>query len=160
MVEQDESKRFTPKVPVELDPPKDDPISVEELTKCDGMRVYPFTPHQSLPQFPISNAPSSRIIANVHYTTGTDPNRPTLVAIKGVVFDVSRNSAYGASGSYRVFAGKDASRALASSSLKPEDCVPEWYDLPDKEKTVLDEWYTFFSKRYNIVGKVEGAKNT
>lgn len=59
-----------------------------------------------------------------------------------------------------VFAGKDASRALASSSLKPEDCVPEWYDLPDKEKTVLDEWYTFFSKRYNVVGKVEGAKNT
>ncbi|CAG7967683.1 unnamed protein product [Penicillium nalgiovense] len=127
MVEQTgESKRFEPKVAVQLDPPKDDPISVEELAKCDG----------------------------------TDPNRPTLVAIKGVVFDVTRNSAYGASGSYRVFAGKDASRALASSSLKPEDCVPEWYDLPDKEKTVLDEWFTFFSKRYNIVGKVEGAKNT
>ncbi|KAJ5214552.1 Cytochrome b5 [Penicillium cf. viridicatum] len=160
MVEQTESKRFTPKVPVELDPPKDDPISVEELAKCDGMRVYPCTQHRFLPQFPISNAPSSKIIANVYYTTGTDPSRPTLVAIKGVVFDVSRNSAYGASGSYRVFAGKDASRALASSSLKPEDCVPEWYDLPDKEKTVLDEWYTFFSKRYNIVGKVEGAKNT
>lgn len=59
-----------------------------------------------------------------------------------------------------VFAGKDASRALAKSSLKPEDCVPDWYDLPDKEKTVLDEWYQFFSKRYNIVGKVEGATNT
>lgn len=59
-----------------------------------------------------------------------------------------------------VFAGKDASRALASSSLKPEDCVPEWQDLDDMEKTVLEEWYTFFSKRYNIVGKVEGAKNT
>jgi hypothetical protein len=59
-----------------------------------------------------------------------------------------------------VFVGKDASRALAKSSLKPEDCVPEWYDLDEKEKTTLDEWYTFFSKRYNIVGKVEGAKNT
>src|SRR4051794_10984757 len=35
-----------------------------------------------------------------------------------------------------VFAGKDPSRALASSSLKPEDCRPDWYDLPDKEKTV------------------------
>jgi membrane-associated progesterone receptor component len=59
-----------------------------------------------------------------------------------------------------VFAGKDPSRALACSSLKPEDCVPDWYDLDDKEKTTLDEWFTFFSKRYNIVGKVEGAKNT
>ena len=53
-----------------------------------------------------------------------------------------------------VFAGKDASRALAQSSLKPEDCRPEYDDLGDKEKTVLDEWMTFFSKRYNIVGKV------
>lgn len=32
-----EPKRFEPKVPVQLDPPKDDPISVEELSKCDGM---------------------------------------------------------------------------------------------------------------------------
>lgn len=54
-----------------------------------------------------------------------------------------------------VFAGKEPNRALAQSSLKPEDCRPEWEDLADKEKTVLDEWYTFFSKRYNIVGKVQ-----
>jgi hypothetical protein len=31
--------------------------------------------------------------------------------------------------------------------------------LADKEKTTLNEWFTFFSKRYNIVGKVEGGKN-
>ena len=53
-----------------------------------------------------------------------------------------------------VFAGKDPSRALAMSSLKPDDAVPEWDDLEDKYKTVLSEWFTFFSKRYNIVGKV------
>lgn len=105
-----------------------------------------------------------------------------MVAIKGIVFDVSRNAAYGPTGQYRgmshirgsrnkkqdeqrtlttskVFAGKDPSRALASSSLKPEDCRPDWHDLDDKEKTVLEEWFTFFSKRYNIVGKVEGASN-
>ena len=60
---------------------------------------------------------------------------------------------------HAVFAGKDASRALASSSLKAEDCRPDWDDLEDKEKTVLSEWYTFFSKRYNVVGRVEGATN-
>lgn len=54
-----------------------------------------------------------------------------------------------------VFAGKDASRALAQSSLKFEDCRPEYGDLSDKDQTVLSEWFTFFSKRYNIVGKVE-----
>lgn len=31
-----EPKSFEPKKPVQLDPPKDDPISVEELAKCDG----------------------------------------------------------------------------------------------------------------------------
>ena len=56
-----------------------------------------------------------------------------------------------------VFAGKDPSRALATSSLKAEECVPEWTDLEDKHKTVLDEWYTFFSKRYNVVGKISLA---
>ncbi|KAL4790639.1 cytochrome b5-like heme/steroid binding domain-containing protein [Aspergillus venezuelensis] len=120
-----DSGRFAPKVPVQLAPPKDDPITYEELAKCDG----------------------------------TDPSRPTYVAIKGIVFDVSRNSAYGPEGQYKVFAGKDASRALACSSLKPEECRPEWYDLEEKDKKVLDEWFTFFSKRYNIVGKVKDAKN-
>jgi hypothetical protein len=28
--------KFEPKVPVQLDPPKDDPISVEELAKANG----------------------------------------------------------------------------------------------------------------------------
>ena len=58
-----------------------------------------------------------------------------------------------------MFAGKDASRALAKSSTKPEDVQSEWSDLDDKEKGVLNDWITFFSKRYNVVGKVEGATN-
>jgi len=80
--------------------------------------------------------------------------------VKGIVFDVTRNSAYGQGGQYHVFAGKDPSRALAMSSLKPEDCVPDWSNLDDSHKTVLSEWATFFSKRYNIVGKIVGATNT
>ena len=100
---------------------------------------------------------------------------------QGTVFDVTGNKAYGPEGSYKgrpmqdlethskkvltdtlieVFAGKDASRALAQSSLKPEECRPDWYDLADDHKKVLNDWYTFFSKRYNIRGKVEGAANT
>lgn len=42
MVEHEpEPKNFSPKIPVQLDPPKDDPISQEELAKCDG--TYPHT---------------------------------------------------------------------------------------------------------------------
>ncbi len=54
-----------------------------------------------------------------------------------------------------VFAGKDASRALALSSTKPDDVRPEYEDLSDKAKSVLEEWFTYFSKRYNIVGKLQ-----
>jgi hypothetical protein len=31
-----EPKNFEPKTPVTLNPPKDDPITLEELSKCDG----------------------------------------------------------------------------------------------------------------------------
>lgn len=58
-----------------------------------------------------------------------------------------------------VFAAHDASRALAKTSTNPADVLPEWQDLDDKEKGVLQDWFTFFSKRYNVVGTVEGASN-
>ncbi|GIZ39782.1 putative steroid-binding protein 3 [Cercospora beticola] len=117
---------FEPKHKVELEPPKDDIISLDYLAKCDGK-------HEGY---------------------------PTYVAIKGTVFDVTGNKAYGPEGSYKVFAGKDASRALAQSSLKEDQCRPDWYDLTDDQKKVLNDWFTFFSKRYNVKGKVEGATNT
>ncbi|KAH7358466.1 progesterone binding protein [Plectosphaerella cucumerina] len=117
------SGKFAPKEPVVLNPPKDDPISPEELAAANG-------------------------------TSGK-----CYVAIKGKVYDVTGNKAYQEGGSYHVFAGKDASRALAKTSTKPEDVSPEWKDLDDKEKGVLDDWNTFFSKRYNVVGFVAGATN-
>jgi len=87
--------------------------------------------------------------------TGDTEGVPTYVAIKGTVFDVSGSAAYAAGGKYHVFTGKDASRALGKMSLEEKDCVAEWEDLDDKEKKVLDDWFTFFSKRYSIVGVVE-----
>ncbi|KAK9421540.1 putative Cytochrome b5-like heme/steroid binding domain-containing protein [Seiridium cardinale] len=119
------SGKFEPKVPVQLDAPKDDPISLDELAKADG----------------------------------TDGQK-CYVAIKGKVYDVTGNKAYQPGGSYHVFAGKDASRALGKTSTKAEDVSSEWKDLDDKEQGTLNDWVTFFSKRYNIVGVVEGATNT
>ncbi|EKD20904.1 hypothetical protein LZ554_007234 [Drepanopeziza brunnea f. sp. 'monogermtubi'] len=118
--------KFEPKTPVNLAPPKSDPISPEFLAKCNGTQA---------------------------------PDNLCYVAIKGKVFDVTGNKSYVPGGSYHVFAGHDASRALGMTSTKPEDVRPDWADLPDKEKGVLEDWLTFFSKRYNIVGVVEGATN-
>lgn len=54
--------------------------------------------------------------------TGADPTKGIYVAIKGKVYDVSsRADFYGPGGSYHVFAGRDASRALALGSLEQAD---------------------------------------
>ncbi|KAH7923159.1 cytochrome b5 [Leucogyrophana mollusca] len=105
----------------DLDPPKDDPFTVEQLKQYDG----------------------------------SDPSKPIYVAIKGQIFDVSRKGdVYGPGKSYNIFAGKDGSKGLGKSSLNPEDAVSDYSDLPENEKKVLDDWHTFFSKRYNIVGRI------
>lgn len=54
------------------------------------------------------------------------------------------------------FSGHDASRALAQSSLDKEQVRADYEDLTEEQKKVLDQWFTFFSKRYSIVGKVRG----
>ena len=71
-------------------------------------------------------------------------NMHTLVA--GDVFDVTRKSdVYGPGKTYNIFAGKDGSRGLGMSSLKPEDAVPDYSTLLENEKKVLDDWHGFFS---------------
>jgi membrane-associated progesterone receptor component len=54
-----------------------------------------------------------------------------------------------------VFAGKEPNKALGQSSLKPEDCISDYSTLSESEKKVLNDWHTFFSKRYNIVGRLQ-----
>ncbi|KAI9437436.1 cytochrome b5-like heme/steroid binding domain-containing protein [Lactarius indigo] len=67
----------------------------------------------------------------------------------GTVFDVSRKrETYGPGGSYALFAGKDASRALGMTQ------VADWSTLEDKDRKTLDDWFSFFTKRYAVVGRV------
>ncbi|KAH8905637.1 cytochrome b5 [Coniochaeta sp. PMI_546] len=114
------------------------------------------------PKVPVTLAPPKNDPISVEalaQANGVDGNK-CYVAIKGRVYDVTGNKAYQPGGSYHVFAGKDASRALAKTSTKAEDVKPEWADLDEKEKSTLNDWETFFSKRYNVVGLVDGATNT
>lgn len=41
---------------------------------------------------------------------------------------------------YHIFAGKDASKGLGMSSLKPEDAVSDYSSLDEKQLKVLDDW--------------------
>jgi membrane-associated progesterone receptor component len=75
----------------------------------------------------------------------------------------------------QIFAGKDGSRGLGMSSLKPEDAVADYSTLDEKEMGVLDvrsqplntvtrlilqHWHSYYSKRYNVVGKVQADGET
>ncbi|KAJ9167635.1 hypothetical protein P3X46_019252 [Hevea brasiliensis] len=90
----------------------------------------------------------------IHYN-GTDPSKPIYIAIKGRVFDVTAGkSFYGPGGSYAMFSGKDASRALAKMSKEDEDVSPSLDGLTEKEMGVLNDWEKKFEAKYPIVGRV------
>ncbi len=91
--------------------------------------------------------------------------------MQGDVFDVSGKETYAPGKGYHgtsaimdsvtlaylitVFAGKEPNAALGKSSLKPEDCVSDYSTLSEAETKTLNDWHTFFSKRYNIVGRLQ-----
>ncbi|PYH42656.1 uncharacterized protein BP01DRAFT_302809, partial [Aspergillus saccharolyticus JOP 1030-1] len=91
---------------------------------------------------------------------GTDPTRPTLFAIKGIVFDVSRNPAFAPGGCYHStrhlhsLPRCDSSRALARSTFHKSSCTAEFHHLGEQEQTILNEWFEFHMKRYRIVGRL------
>lgn len=94
-------------------------------------------------------------VAELRQYDGSDPSKPIYVAIKGTVFDVThKRDTYGPGKSYNLFAGKDASKALGMSSLKEEDAVSDYSGLSEADTKTLNDWHSFFSKRYNIVGRV------
>ena len=76
---------------------------------------------------------------------------PTLLTVVssycvGDAFDVTRKAdMYGPSGSYHIFSGKDGSKGLGKSSLKDEDAVSDYSDLPENELKVLNDWHSFFT---------------
>ncbi|KAJ6573150.1 cytochrome b5 [Mycena vulgaris] len=94
-------------------------------------------------------------LAQLKEFDGSDSSKPIYVSIKGTVFDVSAKAdVYGAGRSYNIFAGKDGSKGLGMSSLIPENAVPDYSELNEADRKVLDDWHGFFTKRYNIVGRV------
>lgn len=56
-----------------------------------------------------------------------------------------KRNIYGPGMSYGVFAGRDGSKGLGMSSLKPEDAVPDYSRLPESEMKVLNDWHGFFT---------------
>ncbi|XP_039131639.1 probable steroid-binding protein 3 [Dioscorea cayenensis subsp. rotundata] len=87
---------------------------------------------------------------------GSDPvEKPIYVAIRGKVYDVtSGRNFYGPGGPYAVFAGREASRALAKMSKNEEDVSGDLDGITEKEIGVLEDWERKFQAKYPIIGRL------
>ncbi|TKY51282.1 Membrane steroid-binding protein 1 [Spatholobus suberectus] len=87
---------------------------------------------------------------------GSDPEKPLLMAIKGQIYDVSQSRMfYGPGGPYALFAGKDASRALAKMSFEEKDLTGDISGLGPFELDALQDWEYKFMSKYVKVGTVK-----
>ncbi|KAH0646308.1 hypothetical protein KY290_017968 [Solanum tuberosum] len=87
---------------------------------------------------------------------GSDSKEPLLMAIKGQIYDVSQSRMfYGPGGPYALFAGKDASRALAKMSFEEKDLTGDISGLGPFELEALQDWEYKFMSKYVKVGTVK-----
>ncbi|PON66421.1 Cytochrome b5-like heme/steroid binding domain containing protein [Trema orientale] len=87
---------------------------------------------------------------------GSDDRKPLLMAIKGQIYDVSQSRMfYGPGGPYALFAGKDASRALAKMSFEDKDLTGDISGLGPFELDALQDWEYKFMSKYVKVGTIK-----
>uniref|UniRef100_A0A2P2JSM6 Membrane steroid-binding protein 2-like n=1 Tax=Rhizophora mucronata TaxID=61149 RepID=A0A2P2JSM6_RHIMU len=87
---------------------------------------------------------------------GSDPKKPLLMAIKGQIYDVSQSRMfYGPGGPYALFAGKDATRALAKMSFEDKDLTGDISGLGPFEMDTLQDWEYNFMSKYIKVGTIK-----
>ncbi|KAL6526960.1 Membrane steroid-binding protein 2 [Orobanche gracilis] len=86
---------------------------------------------------------------------GSDPKKPLLMAIKGQIYDVTQSRMfYGPGGPYALFAGRDASRALAKMSFEDKDLNGDLTGLGVFELEALQDWEYKFMSKYVKVGTI------
>jgi len=88
---------------------------------------------------------------------GVDDAR-ILIAVNGKIFDVTRGAThYGPDGPYNVFAGRDASRGLATFSIDSTNIRDTYDDLSDLNSMQMEsvlEWEMQFTEKYDYIGKL------
>eukprot|EP00949_MAST-11_sp_MAST-11-sp1_P003780 g3780.t1 len=87
---------------------------------------------------------------------GETSGKPVLVAIQDKIYDVSSSDFYSKGGTYNVFAGRDAARALAKMDMHNTEPLddPRTDDLSLAEIDTLNEWIMKFDSKYPVVGRV------
>lgn len=73
----------------------------------------------------------------------------------GLSVDLGDRAFYGPGGPYALFAGKDASRALAKMSFEEKDLTGDVEGLSAYESEALTDWEYKFMSKYVKVGTVK-----
>lgn len=88
---------------------------------------------------------------------GTQGDGRVLLAVNGWIFDVTERGKmfYGPGAPYAVFGGKDASRGLATFSVKSSEMEhDDLSDLNSMEMESVKEWEAQFREKYDLVGRL------
>ncbi|MBT6492560.1 MAG: cytochrome P450, partial [Deltaproteobacteria bacterium] len=130
----------------------------------DGMQVNDFRKRDSNDWNDFFNADSteeSMTLDELRSFNGED-DKPIYIAILGKVYDVSSSADfYGEGGPYEVFAGRDASRALATMSLEEEDLDnPDITSLTPSQMDMLKQWHDRLASKYPLIGNLVKTKAT
>eukprot|EP00056_Hartaetosiga_gracilis_P012603 m.201326 g.201326 ORF g.201326 m.201326 type:complete len:178 (+) comp13715_c0_seq35:821-1354(+) len=125
---------FDRRLPTALEP-LDLPLrdfTLEELKKYDGTNVIP--EHRN--------------------------GKAIYIAVDNVVFDMTTGATfYGPGGPYAGFAGRDASRGLATMEIgSGADVWDDCEDLSQEQRNILQDWKEKFSHKYPIRGKLVKTK--
>lgn len=130
------------------------------------IRVYAKLVEPSKQTKPImqSSTPASaaRRITESELKAATGENgAPIYIAVKDPwssqtsVFDVSSGADfYGPGGPYNIFAGKDATHGLATSSTDPTKVTGDISKLTEHQKDTHLQWYAKYTSKYPVVGYV------
>ncbi|XP_076352412.1 membrane-associated progesterone receptor component 2-like [Tachypleus tridentatus] len=95
-------------------------------------------------------------LAELKHYNGMGPDNRICIAVNGKIFDVTKGKRfYGPGGPYYAFAGRDASRGLATFSV--EAGSEEYDDLSDLNTMQMEsvkEWEMQFKEKYHYVGRL------
>ncbi|XP_025831700.1 membrane-associated progesterone receptor component 1 [Agrilus planipennis] len=118
--------------------------------KTNELNVLPVEPH--LPKLKRRDF----TIEELKQFDGTQESGRVLIAVLGNVYDVTRGKRfYGPGGPYAAFAGRDASRGLATFSVTCKtDEYDDLSDLGAMEMDSVKEWEAQFREKYDFVGRL------
>ncbi|XP_046747917.1 membrane-associated progesterone receptor component 1 [Diprion similis] len=127
-----------------------------------ALLVYKIFKHKTKVEAPIHVEPElpklkrDFTVEQLKQYDGNGPDKRILMAVNGSVYDVTRGRRfYGPGGPYAAFAGRDASRGLATFSVVPgTDKYDDLSDFTSVEMDSVREWEEQFKEKYEYVGRL------